>query len=250
MKKSEKPIVQFFNFKNVSYQEMWDLQTKYHNELKENKLKWRNLPEDERTLKRQIHKLIFCEHNPVYTLGKSGSTDHLLMNDEQLVNQEIEYFKINRGGDITYHGPGQLTGYPIFDMDEFYSDIHKYVRMLEECIILLLKQYGIKAERIDNFTGVWIKSEIPSLPHRKICAIGVHLSRWVTMHGFALNVNTQLSYFNNIIPCGIVDQNKTVTSMQQVLGRDLDMKDVMNRLKMIFADQFEFQFQNLEETPT
>ena len=218
------------------------MQTQIHNELKDNKLSWRALSAKEKALKRQLHKLIFCEHNHVYTLGKSGSKDHLLLDDKQLMSEEIEYFKINRGGDITYHGPGQITGYPIFDMDEFYSDIHKYVRMLEECIIKLLAQYGINGDRIPDFTGVWVKSFDPNKPHRKICAIGVHLSRWVTMHGFALNVNTDLDYFKNIIPCGIADDDKTVTSISKELGKKVSMEDVKERLKTIFAAEFNFEY--------
>eukprot|EP00095_Tigriopus_kingsejongensis_P005773 maker-scaffold891_size84600-snap-gene-0.1 protein:Tk05773 transcript:maker-scaffold891_size84600-snap-gene-0.1-mRNA-1 annotation:"octanoyltransferase" len=269
-----KPQVKYLEYQGMTYQEAWDLQTDCHNELKQNKVDWRGLAEEDRKSKRQLHKLIFCEHGHVYTLGKSGSIDHLLLTEEQLAAQQVEYFKINRGGDITYHGPGQITGYPIFDMDEFYNDIHLYVRMLEECVIKLLSFYGIKGDRIDGFTGVWIRSTAEGHPHRKLCAIGVHMSRWVTLHGFALNVNTDLQYFENIIPCGIDDKDKAVTSMQQELGRKVDMEEyfeniipcgiddkdkavtsmqqelgrkvdmeeVKDKLKAIFAVEFGFEF--------
>lgn len=236
------PVVKYEEYQGLTYQEAWDLQTAYHNELKNNKLAWRDLTGEERLNKRQQHKLIFCEHGHVYTLGKSGSKDHLLLTDEELISEQIEYFKINRGGDITYHGPGQITGYPILDMDEFYTDIHKYVRMLEECVILLLADYGIIGFRIPDYTGVWIRSNDATKPHRKICAIGVHLSRWVTMHGFALNVNTDLTYFKKIVPCGIADDDKTVTSIEAELGRSMDMSEVKSRLRNIFAKQFGCRF--------
>jgi len=237
-----KPQVEFLEFSGMTYQDAWDIQTKYHNELKSNKVAWRDLTEQQRKEKRQLHRMIFCEHGHVYTLGKSGSKDHLLLTDDQLASKEIEYFKINRGGDITYHGPGQITGYPIFDMDEFYNDIHKYVRMLEECIIKLLEEYNIVGDRIEGFTGVWIKSDQKGKPDRKLCAIGVHMSRWVTLHGFALNVNSDLSYFSNIIPCGIDDEDKAVTSIQQELGRKVDMEEVKVKLKAIFASEFGFEY--------
>ncbi len=238
----ERPIVEYLEYNNISYQKAWDIQTAVHNEIKQNKLDWRSLSSAERATKQQLHKLIFCEHDHVYTLGKSGSIDHLLLDEGQLEGEDIEFYKINRGGDITYHGPGQITGYPIFDMDEFYTDIHRYVRMLEECIIRLLATYDIVGDRIPDYTGVWIKPTDPDLPNRKICAIGVHLSRWVTMHGFAVNVNTDLSYFGNIIPCGIVDRDKTVTSIANELSRNVEMEEVKDRLKAIFAAQFKFEY--------
>jgi lipoyl(octanoyl) transferase len=234
--------VKYHSLENISYQTGWDLQTELHNGLKENKLTWRHLPEEEKSKKNQIHHLLFCQHNHVYTLGKSGSQDHLLLNDEGLNTAEIEFFKINRGGDITYHGPGQITGYPIFDLDEFFTDVHKYVRLLEECVIQLLDTYGITGYREEGFTGVWIQPNEANSPKRKICAIGVHLSRWVTMHGFALNVNTDLSYFKNIVPCGIADDDKTVTSMALELGKKVDQEEVKMRLKSIFAQVFEFEY--------
>ena len=236
------PTVKYHSLEHITYQSGWDLQTELHNELKSNKLAWRHLPEDEKSKKKQIHHLLFCQHNHVYTLGKSGSQDHLLLDDAGLDSADIEYFKINRGGDITYHGPGQITGYPILDLDEFFTDVHKYVRLLEECVIRLLDTYGITGSREEGFTGVWIQSKEEDSPKRKICAIGVHLSRWVTMHGFALNVNTDLSYFKNIVPCGIKDDDKTVTSMEAELGKKVDQEEVKMRLKSIFAQVFEFEY--------
>ncbi len=184
-----------------------------------------------------IHNLFFCEHNPVYTLGKSGSYDNLLMNREQLEINNIEFYKSSRGGDITYHGPGQLVGYPVFDLDEFYHDIHRYVRDIEEVIIMSLKEYKIDAIRIPGLTGVWIKG-IGNAKDRKICAIGIHISRWVTLHGFALNVNTDLNYFSGIIPCGIEDQNKDVTSIEREIGEAVDFEDVKKIVKLNFRKVF------------
>lgn len=238
------PKVKYEEWYDMTYQEAWQRQTDIHNDLKSNKLEWRHLSEEKRVKKRQLHRLIFCEHSHVYTLGKSGSIDHLLLDEKQLLDRSIEYYKINRGGDITYHGPGQITGYPLLDMDEFYNDIHKYVRMIESCIITLLTEYGIDGDRIEGYTGVWIRSDDLTLrPHRKICAIGVHMSRWVTMHGFALNVNTDLSLFDNIVPCGIEDKDKEVTSIEKELGRKMDMQEVKRKLKSIFAAEFNFEYQ-------
>jgi len=238
----KRPKVEFASYLGISYKEAWDLQTEIHESLKRNKLAWRGLANVEREEKSQVNKLLFCEHNHVYTLGKSGSEDHLLFGENQLRANEIEYFKINRGGDITYHGPGQLTGYPIFDLDEFFTDVHKYVRLLEECIIKLLDEYGLSGYREDGYTGVWLPADKKNGSKRKTCAIGVHLSRWVTMHGFAFNVNTDTNYFNHIIPCGITDIDKTVTSLQIELGKKVDMKEVIVQLKSIFAEVFEFDY--------
>ncbi|WP_235293210.1 lipoyl(octanoyl) transferase LipB [Portibacter lacus] len=227
--------VNFEDWGRVSYQEAWDRQTVLHNSLKD--LKIFNRRNDTDLL--QSHYLIFCDHHPVYTLGKSGKMDHLLLNEEQLIQEDIEFFKINRGGDITFHGPGQIVAYPIFDLDEMFTDVHKYVRFLEETVIRTLASYDIVALRIKDFTGVWLPAT-DTKPKRKICAIGVHLSRWVTMHGLAFNVNTDLKYFNNIIPCGISDDDKEVTSLQQELGREVDIEEVKDRLKMEFEELFEF----------
>lgn len=233
----EQVIYQQIN--NISYQEAWDLQTSIQQALIKAKLAKRNLSIIKLRSFTQKHRFILCEHNPVYTLGKSGTIDNLLLNEQELNENHIEYFKINRGGDITYHGPGQITGYPILDLDCFFTDVHKYVRTIEEIIIRVLNHYNINGSRIKGFTGVWVKSEDPELPHRKIAAIGVHLSRWVTMHGFALNVNTDLSYFDNIIPCGIVDEDKTITSIENEVGKYIDMNEVRELLKINFAQLFD-----------
>ena len=171
--------------------------------------------------------LIFVEHPHVYTLGNSGKTDHLLLDDESLIQKNASFYKTNRGGDITYHGPGQIVGYPVLDLDNFFTDIHLYLRTLEEAVILTLEHYGIQAGRYPKFTGVWLDADRHKA--RKICALGVRCSRWVTMHGFALNVNTDLDYFKNIVPCGIND--KDVTSMEQELGGKVDMEEVKKVLK-------------------
>ena len=180
--------------------------------------------------------MIFCEHPHVYTLGKSGDRQNLLVNEQQLKEKSATYYEINRGGDITYHGPGQIVGYPIFDLDNFFTDIHKYLRLLEESIILTLKEYNIDAGRIDGLTGVWIDYEEQVKP-RKIAALGVKSSRWVTMHGFAFNVNTKLDYFNNIIPCGIDD--KEVTSLEKELNEEVDIKEVERKLLNHIINLFE-----------
>jgi lipoyl(octanoyl) transferase len=174
----------------------------------------------------------------VYTLGKSGSIDHLLLNEDQLEENNANFYKINRGGDITYHGPGQLVGYPIFDLDHFFSDIHKYLRFLEQAVIDTLTEYGVIGDRMDGLTGVWIDANTPKA--RKICAMGVKSSRWVTMHGIGFNINSDLSYFSNIIPCGIDD--KAVTSLKQELGREIDMNELAQILKEKLANQFEYQY--------
>lgn len=228
------PIVQYEELDDLSYEEAWA----YQGDILKALVKKKRADVDDPLKVQSINRLIFCEHKPVFTLGKSGSIDHLLLTEDELANQEIEFFKINRGGDITYHGPGQLTVYPIFDLDYFFHDLHKYVRFLEEAIIRLLATYEIEATRIEGYTGVWIAGS----PSRKICAIGVHLSRWVTMHGLAFNVNTDLSYFEKIIPCGIEDTDKTVTSLSKELGRNVEMSEVKVRLKTIFAELFEFEY--------
>jgi len=188
------------------------------------------------TVAETTHHLLFCEHLPVFTLGKSGKEEHVLISKEELLKRNIGYYPTNRGGDITFHGPGQVVGYPILDLERFYRDIGKYLRALEEVIILTLSHYGISGERSQGETGVWIDPEI-KIKARKICAMGVRCSRWVTMHGFALNVNTDLSYFNSIVPCGIPD--KQVTSLSKELGADLDMEEVKNIIKTNFENVFE-----------
>lgn len=238
----ERQKVFYQDLAEISYSDAWDYQTELMQELIQHKLKKRTLEQNELKAWRQVHYLLFCEHNHVYTLGRSGSRDNLLLNEDSLEHQDLEFFKINRGGDITYHGPGQITGYPIFDLDEFFTDVHKYVRFLEEVIIQCLKTYDISGSRVEGYTGVWINEPDSLQPFRKICAIGVHLSRWVTMHGFALNVNTDLNYFNNIIPCGIAEEDKSVTSLEKELGKKVPMEEVKLKLKSIFAQLFEFEY--------
>ena len=182
--------------------------------------------------------LLFCEHPPVYTLGKSGHIENVLLSEDEMEEKEIEFFRTNRGGDITFHGLQQVVGYPILDLENFYTDIGKYLRSLEEVIILTLAEYNIKAGRSKGETGVWIDPEIPG-KERKICAMGIRCSRWITMHGFALNVNTDLSYFNNIIPCGII--NKQVTSVEKELGHKVDFEGIKEKIKRNFAQVFDVE---------
>lgn len=183
--------------------------------------------------------LLLCEHEPVYTLGKSGDMKNVLKSAEELEANNIQFFKTNRGGDITFHGPQQIVGYPILDLEKFYTDIGKYLRNLEEVIILTIAEYGIKGERSAGETGVWIEPGIAGR-ERKICAIGVRCSRWITMHGLALNVNTDLSYFNNIIPCGIT--NKQVTSIERELGKKVDFEEIKIKIRENFEKVFETVF--------
>lgn len=230
--------VRFQDLGQIRYADAWDYQKERHQELVARKLENRNRPQE---VEPQRHYLLFCEHPPVYTLGKSGSVDHLLLSEEQLVQQGFEFFKINRGGDITYHGPGQIVGYPILDLDCFFTDVHRYVRYLEEAIIRTIAEYGLNGQRIEGYTGVWLDPEDGG-PRRKICAIGVHLSRWVTMHGFAFNVNSDLSHFGHIVPCGIQDDDKAVTSLQVELGRKMDMEEVKAKVRHHLADLFGYHY--------
>ena len=207
----------------IEYKEAWLFQEKFFNEILEIKSKNRN-EGSEITTK---NHLIFCEHPHVYTLGNSGNKENLLVNEEYLKSRGASFYKTNRGGDITYHGPGQIVGYPIFDLDNFFNDIGKYLRFLEEVIILTLKEYGLSGERSKGETGVWLDVGKPTA--RKICAMGVKTSRWVSMHGFAFNLNTDLSYFENIIPCGIND--KKVTSLEKEIGHKIDVDHAKVLLK-------------------
>lgn len=241
LQKEENTKVHFLDLGQVDYQKAWDFQTERHQELVARKRRNRTSLKEEKPLEQQQHYLIFCEHPPVYTLGKSGSMDHLLLDENGLKEQGFTFYKINRGGDITYHGPGQIVGYPIFDLDHFFTDVHKYVRYLEEAVIRTLAEYNIECYREDGYTGVWLPAQ-GVLPKRKICAIGVHLSRWVTLHGFAFNVNTRLNHFNNIIPCGIQDDDKGVTSMAQELGQEIDIEEVKEKLKNHFSDLFAYTY--------
>jgi lipoyl(octanoyl) transferase len=217
----------------IDYKKAWEYQESLLNEIVSEKMANRDLlPDRQFPVK---HYLLFCEHPHVFTLGKSGKQDNLLLDEKQLNEIDAVFYKINRGGDITYHGPGQVVGYPILNLDCFFNDIHLYLRFLEEAVIRTLAEYGLTGSRIDKYTGVWIDAESP-VKARKICAFGVRCSRWVTMHGFALNVNTDLGYFNHIIPCGIDD--KAVTSMQKELGHHVDMEAVKLKLKKHLCDLF------------
>ena len=233
--------VVFKDLGQISYKDAWDFQGQIRSGIIDIKQQNRELAKQGKDLLPIRHYLLFCEHPPVYTLGKSGSPDTLLLNEKGLQEKGIEFFKTNRGGDITFHGPGQIVGYPIFDMEGFFTDIHRYVRYLEEAVILTLADYGIEGFRIKEYTGVWLPAK-GTLPKRKICAIGVHLSRWVTMHGFAFNINTDLSYFRHIIPCGINDKDKDVTSLAFELGREIDLMKVKSILKTHLAQIFGFEF--------
>ncbi len=236
-----KPSVYFSWIKDKNYKEVWDFQTGIHQNLVNRKLEFRKLNTEGNESLRQENQLLFCEHYPVFTLGKSGSMEHLLLSEESLNNNKIEFFKINRGGDITYHGPGQITGYPIFDLDEFFNDVHKYVSYLEEAVIRFIANYNLVGMRIPGNTGVWLAPGDKSNKYRKICAIGVHMSRWVTLHGFAFNVNTDLSYFDKIIPCGIQEENKTVTSLMAETGYEHNLEEVGEELAVIFSELFDFE---------
>ncbi|MAS19706.1 MAG: lipoyl(octanoyl) transferase LipB [Bacteroidota bacterium] len=217
---------------NRDYKEVWDYQEQLFKDILDLKIKNRREETDFAT----PNHFLFVEHPHVYTLGKSGDISNLLVSEEQLKAKNATFYKINRGGDITYHGPGQIVGYPILDLENFFTDIHKYLRLLEETIILTLAEYGLKAQRSDGETGVWLDVGTPFA--RKICAMGVRASRWVTMHGFAFNVNANLGYFDNIIPCGI--KEKAVTSLNVELGRsEVPLEEVKPKLLKHFADLFE-----------
>ena len=221
----------------MDYKACWDYQELLFNQTIQQKILNRNLPITENVVTKNY--LLFVEHPNVFTLGKSGNEKNLLLTTAQLSEKKTDYYKINRGGDITYHGPGQIVAYPILDLDHFFTDIHKYLRLLEETIILTLKEYGLESGRIKGETGVWIDAD-NVLKARKICAMGVRCSRWVTMHGWGFNVNSDLNYFNNIIPCGIKD--KEVTSLNKELGRQIDMIEIKEKLKCNFLKLFEADF--------
>ncbi len=222
--------VSFEDLGVVDYKEAWDYQEKLFKEIIDQKMHNRSHPESE---KQTNNYLLFCEHPHVYTLGKNGSENNLLVNMLELQQKEATYYKINRGGDITYHGPGQIVGYPILDLDNFSPDIHQYVANLEEAIIRTIDEYGLKGERMKGASGVWLDAVNPAKA-RKICAIGIRSSRWVTMHGFAFNVNTDLSYFDLINPCGFTD--KKATSMQKELGKPIPINDIKTKLKQHLRD--------------
>jgi lipoyl(octanoyl) transferase len=229
--------VRFQDLGTISYKEAWDLQQKQFDAISAFKLKQRNAPGT--PLSKPKNTLYFCDHPHVYTLGKHGEAANLLLNQSDLESKNIEFYKINRGGDITYHGPGQIVGYPIFDLEDLFTDIGKFLRLMEQAIINTLETYTIQAGRIEGLTGVWVDHTSPKTA-RKICAMGLHISRWVTMHGLALNVNSNVDYFNYIIPCGIRD--KGVTSMQNELGIDLPIDKVKKELKNQLQNVYDIQW--------
>jgi lipoyl(octanoyl) transferase len=219
--------VEIYDLGQMEYRSAWDLQKRIQQGLIEEKIRSR---ENKKYIPRKNDTLLFVEHPHVYTLGKSGDQAHLLKSLAELKDIEAEFIPNDRGGDITYHGPGQIVGYPILNLDRYFTDIHKYLRLLEEVIIRVCNHYGLNAGRIEGLTGVWICDE-------KICAMGIRCSRWVTMHGFALNVNTDLSYFNHIVPCGISD--KKVTSLSEMTGKHIDTDEVKALILQHFADIFD-----------
>ena len=223
----------FKDLELIDYKKCWDYQEEIFAktiEIKRNNRRKNTSVQTENTL-------IFCEHPHVYTLGKNGDANNLLVNEEYLKIREASFYRINRGGDITYHGPGQIVGYPILDLENFFTDIHKYLRLLEESVILTLKEYGLNGERSQGETGVWF--DVGSHKARKICALGVKSSRWVCMHGFAFNINTDLTYFDSIVPCGILD--KQVTSLQKELNEEVEILEVKQKLKTHIANLFEME---------
>ncbi|WP_103666076.1 lipoyl(octanoyl) transferase LipB [Gracilimonas amylolytica] len=220
-------IIELYDLGHASYQPVWDLQKSIQQRLIDEK---RAEQKGKSNRKRLGDILLFVEHPHIYTLGKSGSEEHMLRSMMELQQLEAEFLKIDRGGDITYHGPGQIVGYPILDLDRHFTDVHRYLRYLEEIMIKVCADYGFEAHRIEGQTGVWVNNE-------KICAMGIRCSRWVTMHGFALNVNTDLRYFNNIVPCGIDD--KSVTSLQALSGKEIDAEEVKERIIFHFEEVFE-----------
>ena len=230
--------VEVIHLGEEDYQKVWDYQESIFKNTVDRKIANRKLA-DQTSVLPTDNFLLFCEHPHVYTLGKSGSEENLLLDAAGLERNLAQFYRINRGGDITYHGPGQLVAYPILDLENFFTDIHQYLRYLEEAIILTLADFGLSAGRITGLTGVWLDFEEGAEDPRKICAMGVKSSRWVTMHGLALNVNTDLSYFGHIVPCGIDD--KAVTSMEKELGKKVDMKAVKSALTKHLANVFEME---------
>ena len=226
--------IQLLDLGNKDYKETWEYQEELFKKIVDLKILNRNSTASIPT----PNFFLYVTHPHVYTLGKSGDLSNLLLSEKQLLEKGATFYKINRGGDITYHGPGQIVGYPILDLENFFTDIHKYLRFLEEAIILSLAEYGLKTERSPGETGVWFDVGTPFA--RKICAMGVRASRWVTMHGFALNVNTDLGYFDNIIPCGI--RGKAVTSMHVELGREVNEEEVKEKILKHFSVLFECEF--------
>ena len=221
----------------MDYQTAWDYQEKLLQEnVRRKSLVYSQVSGVTDSALPTQHYLLFTEHPLVYTLGKSGNKENVLLDNDGLKEKDIQFFNTNRGGDITFHGPGQVVGYPILDLEKYYTDIGKYLRNLEEVIMLTMVEYGMKGERSPGETGVWMEPGVPGR-ERKICAIGVRCSRWITMHGFAFNINTDLAYFNHIIPCGIA--NKQVTSLEKELGYKVDMEEVKGKVKKIFEKVFD-----------
>lgn len=232
----KQPVI-FEDLGTMPYQRAWDYQELLLAEMVARKAAaWKM--EADQPAGPPDHRLLFVEHPPVYTLGKSGKMEHVLISEEERERKGIEFFKINRGGDITFHGIGQLVGYPILDLEQFYTDIGRYLRNIEEVIIRVMATYGLQGARSAGETGVWLDPDLAGR-ERKICAIGVRCSRWVTMHGFAFNINTELGYFDHIIPCGI--RQKQVTSLEKELGRPVDLEEVKGRVKNKFEEVFEVQ---------
>ena len=221
------------DLESIDYKKAWDYQTSLLQKIVDIKISNRRNELNDIT----PNYLLLLEHPNVYTLGKSGDLSNLLLDEKQLKEKDATFYKINRGGDITYHGPGQIVGYPILDLENFFTDIHKYLRLLEETIILTIAEYGLLGERSKGETGVWLGMGTPFA--RKICALGIRSSRWVTMHGFALNVNVNLGYFDNIIPCGI--KGKTVTSMEVELGKKINQEEVKNKILKNFKKLFDVE---------
>lgn len=220
----------------IEYATAWQLQEELLKKGVDEKARWNSAPVDNREdAPKTTDHLFFCEHPHVYTLGKSGDMGNLLADDNKMAEINATFYKTNRGGDITYHGPGQIVGYPVLDLEHFFTDLGRYMRNLEEVIIRTLRYYGVEAGRLPGSTGVWLDADI-SHKARKICAMGVKCSRWITIHGFALNVNTQMEYFDNIVPCGITD--KQVTSLEKELGRQVDIYEVKEKLKQEFGKIF------------
>ena len=241
----DKQKVIFRDLGKMDYKTAWDYQERLMQEnVRIKSAVFSRQSADKETVDCELptaHYFLLVEHPPVYTLGKSGNIDNVLMSEKQLEENGIQFFRTNRGGDITFHGDQQIVGYPILDLEKFYTDIGKYLRNLEEVIIATLADYGLKGARSAGETGVWLDPDIPG-GERKICAMGVRTSRWITMHGFAFNVNTDLSFFNNIIPCGI--QNKQVTSLEKELGRKIDFEEAKERVKKNFEKVFKVELIN------
>ena len=232
------PIVAIMDLGVMPYKEALAVQLKHFEQLKSIKIQNRRLEEEQKPTKHTPNYFFFVSHPHVYTMGRNGNEKNVLLSTLELEKKGITYFRTNRGGDSTYHGPGQVVGYPIIDLDNFSADIHKYMRDLEEVVMLTIADYGLKGARSKGETGVWLG--VGTAKARKICAMGVHTSRWVTMHGFALNVNTDLSFFEGIIPCGIT--NKGVTSLAKELGKKVDEKEVKEKLLLNFSKVFGMQF--------